>query len=233
MRKVGTIIDNLRQGVKAPDRHKNPYLSEALELQEYLLTQKELSEKFPILFNDMKKPFVLEIGCYMGKNVVELATQNQDKNILGLDITYKRVVKAARKLKRLSADNAKIAICDGKSFFEQIVPDSALHGVCVFFPDPWPKDRHEKNRLLKKEFIELLFKKLTPNGFFWFKTDHKEYFLETEKVLFECGFVADDGESFEPLQQPHTILGGPYETAFQKLFTSKSIPFYQRVYLKE
>ncbi len=233
MRKVGTIIDNLRNGEKAPDRHENPYLLEALTLSKYLFTQDELKENYSTLFSDMNKPIILEIGCYMGKNVIELALQNQEMNILGIDITYKRVVKAARKLKRLEIDNGKIAICDGKSFLKDIIPNNSLHGVCVFFPDPWPKDRHEKNRLLKKEFIENLLHKLLPNGFFWFKTDHEQYFLETNKTVLECGFIPDDALDGEALLQPRTILGGPYETAFQKLFTGKGVPFFQRVYLKE
>lgn len=233
MRKVGTIIDNLRKGEKAPDRHENPYLKEAINLSEYLYTQSELNEKIPTLFKDMSKPFILEIGCYMGKNVVELASQNKDLNIFGIDITYKRVVKAARKLKRLNIDNGKIAICDGRAFLDEMLPDNSLNGVCIFFPDPWPKDRHEKNRLLKKEFTENLFKKLSPKGFFWFKTDHEPYFLETNKIVLESGFVPDDELNGEPLVQPRVIVGGPYETAFQKLFTSKGVPFYQRVYVKK
>lgn len=233
MRKVGTIIDNLRKGENAPDRHENPYLKEAIQLADYLFTQNELNEKFSTLFKDTSKPLILEIGCYMGKNVLEIASQNKQLNILGIDITYKRVVKAARKLKRLNIDNGKIAICDGRAFLSEIIPDKSLNGVCVFFPDPWPKDRHEKNRLLKKEFIDNLYQKLTPKGFFWFKTDHEQYFVETNKLMLESGFVPDDGLNGEPLPQPRDILGGPYETAFQKLFTSKGVPFYQRVYIKE
>jgi tRNA (guanine-N7-)-methyltransferase len=233
MRKIGTIIDNLRKGNKAPDRHENPYLSEALTLSKYLYTHNELKEKYSTLFNDMSRAFVLEIGCYMGKNVIELALQNQEMNILGIDITYKRVVKAARKLKKLDIDNGKIAICDGKVIVKDILPNNSLHGVCVFFPDPWPKDRHEKNRLLKKEFIANLFQKLSFQGFFWFKTDHEQYFLETNKIVLECGFIPDDTMDGEPLTQPRSIHGGPYETAFQKLFTEKGVPFFQRVYVKE
>ena len=100
MRKVGTIIDNLRSGEKAPDRHENPYLTEALQLSDFLYTQNELQNIFPNLFTEMQKPIVLEVGCYMGKNVIEFAAQNPQINFLGIDITYKRVVKSTRKLKR-------------------------------------------------------------------------------------------------------------------------------------
>lgn len=232
MKKIGTIIDNLKKGAKVPERHTNPYLSEAVSLSEYLFTQDELKYHYKTLFNDIKKPLVLEIGCYMGKNVVELAMQNNQLNVLGLDITYKRVVKAARKLKKLNMENSKIAICDGMTFIKEIATDQSLHGVCVFFPDPWPKDRHEKNRLLKKEFIEILFQKISFEGFFWFKTDHEKYFLETNKILLENGFIVDTASNGEYEIQPKSIFGGPYETAFQKLFETKGVPFYQRVYLK-
>lgn len=233
MRKIGTIIDNLRGGEKAPDRHQNPYLTEALQLSEFLYTQNELQRIFPDVFKDMSKPFVLEVGCYMGKNVIELAEQNSGINILGIDITYKRVVKSARKLKRLNLANGKIAICDGRFLIHELLPAEFLDGVCVFFPDPWPKDRHEKNRLLKADFIAGVYKKLKPNGFFWFKSDHAQYFSETNKILLEAGFIADDFADEQPRLQPSNILGGPYETAFQKLFITKGIPFYQRVYLKK
>lgn len=227
MKKVGTIIDNLRKGGKAPERHSNPYLNEVLNLDEYLYTAHELKEKSSIFANS-SRPLVLEIGCYMGKNVLEIAQQNPHLNILGIDITYKRVVKAAKKLKNFNIPNAKIAICDARMLFTEIIPDQSLHGVCIFFPDPWPKDKHEKNRLLSIQFIENLLKKLTPNGFLWFKTDHKLYFEETNKLLLNLGFEHDLNNTL----QPSSILGGPYETAFQKIFTQKGVPFFQSIYLK-
>ncbi|MGY3802945.1 tRNA (guanosine(46)-N7)-methyltransferase TrmB [Pigmentibacter ruber] len=232
MRKVGTIIDNLRSGEKAPDRHENPYLTEALQLSEYLLTQAELQKVFPNIFKDMQKPIVVEVGCYMGKNVIELAQGNNNMNFLGIDITYKRVVKSARKLKRFDINNGKIAICDARYLMNDLLPDQFLDGICVFFPDPWPKDRHEKNRLLNQQFIQVVYQKLKPNGFFWFKSDHLVYFTQTNDLLLKSGFVADDFDNNQPRPQPENIIGGPYETAFQKLFINKGIPFYQRVYLK-
>lgn len=233
MRKVGTIIDNLRSGEKAPDRHENPYLTEALQLSDFLYTQNELQNIFPNLFTEMQKPIVLEVGCYMGKNVIEFAAQNPLMNFLGIDITYKRVVKSARKLKRHNFTNGKIAICDARFLIQELLPNTFLDGICVFFPDPWPKDRHEKNRLLKEDFIADVYKKLKPNGFFWFKSDHPQYFSETDQLLLKLGFIPDDSDTNQPRAQPQNILGGPYETAFQKLFISKGVPFYQRVYVKK
>lgn len=228
MRKFGTIIDNLKQGLQPPTSHSNPYLAESLALSDQLFTQEELKESFHRLF-PIENPLVIEIGCYMGKTVVELSLANPNINFLGLDITYKRVVKSARKLKNNDLQNGKIAICDGRYFLEHIACDNTFAGICVFFPDPWPREKQKKNRLLNKEFVALMLKKLSPNGFFWFKTDSQRYFLETQELLLQAGFVADD----ESLNQPQNIAGGPYETPFQKLFSAQNVPFYHRVYLKK
>jgi tRNA (guanine-N7-)-methyltransferase len=225
MRKLGTIIDSLKEGKETPTRHHNPYLKQALSLADYLYTEQDLKKHNPLLFSVPTQDLIIEVGCYMGKNVIELAQNNPDKNILGLDITYKRVVKSAQKLKNRNLVNGKIVICDGSSFLSEYIPDKSVSVICVFFPDPWPKDRHEKNRLLKRDFVQLMMRKLKPQGRFWFKTDSLPYFENTQRLLFEAGF-REDG-----VKQPASIGGGPYETAFQRIFTQKNIPFYENVYI--
>lgn len=232
MKKLGSIIDKLKEGGPAPTRHHNPYLIEAISLEEYLYTTEELAQKNKPLFQNENNKLVIEIGCYMGKNILEFAQQNKNINFIGLDITYKRSVKSSRKLKREKITNAKIAICEGKYFLQEFTLPHSVSGICVFFPDPWPKEKQEKNRLLKQDFIDLLNEKLESGGFFWFKTDAKAYFLETEKILLQSGFIADDAAPGVPLNKPTLLQGGPYETAFQKIFIAKQVPFYQRVYLK-
>ena len=225
MKKLGTIIDNLKNGKELPTRHENPYFSQALALDQYLLTTREVTEQQTPFFENKNSELIIEIGCYMGKNILEFALQNKDLNFMGLDITYKRAVKAAQKLKRHDVDNAKIALCDGMHFLQECIKDQTLQGVCVFFPDPWPKDRHEKNRLLKQDFIDMLKLKLAPKGFFWLKTDALSYFENTDKLCLESGFQV------EGISQPQKLKGGPYETAFQKIFKEKDVPFYEKVYI--
>ena len=86
--------------------------------------------------------------------------------------------------------------------------------------------------MLKQDFVSLLHKKLEPQGFFWFKTDALNYFQQTEKLLLESGFVLDDESKDCRLNKPKALEGGPYETAFQKIFAAKQVPFYQGVYIK-
>lgn len=222
---AGTLVEKLKRGENAELKHENPYLQEALKLEGILYTNEDLSTQFPTLFVHNELPLVLEIGCYMGKSVLEMAHGNPSVNFLGLDITYKRTVKAARKIKLQNLTNARVGICDALSFLNMI-PDCSLDGVCVFFPDPWPKKRHEKNRLLREDFFQVLRLKLKTDGFFWLKTDHQEYFESACDISKVTGWT--HGNDF----QPALVKGGPYVTQFEGIFLERNEPTYSRVFCK-
>jgi len=234
MRTFGTIIDRLKQGLELPTSHENPYLSESLLLSDVLFTQKELDQKKGSgIFSNDTSPLVIEIGCYMGKTIIELAQANPKTHFLGLDITYKRVVKSAKKIKKQGIENGKIAICDGHYFLEHVAQLNSLDGICIFFPDPWLKKKQRKHRLLNPDFVALAHQKLKPGGFIWFRTDCHEYFCSAQEIILNGGFTADDLDTDQPRSQPSWIHGGPFETTFQKLFTAQGLPFYQRVFVKK
>ena len=225
MRQAGLLVERMKNGESAPDKHFNPYLHEAMDYGHILFTGSEWAEKKSSVFQQEKNPLLVEIGCYMGKNVLEFATQNPDWNILGIDITYKRVVKTARKINNLQLHNAKILISDARIAIAE-APDESLAGVCVFFPDPWPKKKQLKNRLLQEPFLDLLAKKLRPDGFFWFKTDSENYFSDVRLTLENKGW----SES-EPDALPKPLRPLPYTTVFEALFIGKNLPIYRRVFL--
>jgi tRNA (guanine-N7-)-methyltransferase len=224
MRQAGLLVERMKKGESAPEKHFNPYLHEAMEYSNILFTGAEWAEKNASVFAQTDKPLLVEIGCYMGKNVLEFATQNPEWNVLGIDITYKRVVKTARKIKNLGLGNAKILISDARMAFAKI-PDASLSGVCVFFPDPWPKKKQLKNRLLQEPFLGLLAQKLRPDGFFWFKTDSQDYFANVRQSLEVTGW----SES-EPDALPKDLHPLPYTTVFEALFIGKNLPVYRRVF---
>lgn len=223
MKQVGSIVERMKQGEIGPARHDNPYLAETLELAGIIHTGTELKSSFPQIFPDPTRPCVLEIGCYMGKTVLDFAQANPQINILGLDITYKRVAKAGRKIKLDGLVNARIGICDGQGFLNAI-PAHSLQGVMVFFPDPWPKKKQRKNRLLNREFFESLKSKLAPGGFFWFKTDHAEYFESAMNCALQSAWKVSPHESC-----PAAIAQQAYITVFERLFLEKSLPTYHAV----
>ncbi len=224
MRKVGSLIERLKNGELVATKHDNPYLQEAMAYAGILLTPVELLPKFPDVFSEGGKPIVLEIGSYLGKNLVEMATEAPAINVLGLEITYKRAVKTARKIHRAELKNARISICDARHFLPEI-PEESLSGVCVFFPDPWPKARHEKNKLVRKEFFEILKSKLAPAGFVWFKTDHEGYFNYAIEAAMACGWGISERDV-----QPEVLSSSPYTTVFEEMFLTRSEPVYRVVF---
>lgn len=225
MRNVGNIIEILKKGEVFPEKHHNPYLKEALDYDGILLTTTDLETKMRTLFGEDKAPLVIEIGCYLGKNLIEMAQANASMNFLGLDITYKRVVKTARKIHRLETKNAFVGICDGNLMLD-FVDDNSITGVCVFFPDPWAKSKQQKHRLLSESFFEKLVTKLAPGGFFWFKTDHQDYFQDTIAMIKKYDLKN------ERLAPPELIQGGPFVTMFEKMFNEKNQPTYEVTYFK-
>jgi tRNA (guanine-N7-)-methyltransferase len=225
VKQIGGIIERMRAGSAAPDRHANPYLNAALQLEKVLLTSDEVKANFPSYFENTTLPVVLEIGCYLGKSVLEFSQANPQLNILGLDITYKRVVKSAKKIKLLNLENARIGICEGKDFLKGLKSNSLL-GVCLFFPDPWPKKKQAKNRLVQTEFFEILHDKLCANGFFWFKTDSESYFNEAIENIPLQKFGLDTTHT------PLEFMESSYVTSFEELFISKNLPIYRKILRK-
>jgi tRNA (guanine-N7-)-methyltransferase len=227
MKNVGGIVEKMKRGEVSTLRHENPYLSEALDLSEVLLLQSELLNRFPSIFEKNYSRVLVEIGCYLGKNVLEFASKNPNLNVLGLDITYKRSVKSARKIKNASLSNAAIAICDARPFL-QSVPDSSISGICVFFPDPWPKTKQAKNRLLSPLTLLQISLKLKETGFFWFKTDSEAYYnevLEGMRISPNVEWVCDPTEHI-----PLELCESDYITSFEAMFLSKGQKIFRGVF---
>lgn len=225
MRQAGLLVERMKNGQAAPDKHFNPYLHEALDYQGVLLTGAEWQESRAQTFPRHDRPLLVEVGCYMGKNVLEFAQHNPNWNVLGIDITYKRTVKAARKIRSLGLDNAKILISDARAALSHL-PNHSLDGLCVFFPDPWPKKKQRKNRLLQEPFLELLEAKLKPeSGFFWFKTDSEDYFDSVRALTSQRNWTESAPDVLPPQLEPL-----PYTTVFEALFVGKNLPIYRRIF---
>lgn len=215
----GSWLIRSREGVIGTKIPHNPYMFEAVKLQGLLYTIPELKREFPDIFENPGLPLVLEVGCYMGHTVIELAEHNPGINVLGLDIKYKRVVKSVRKIKRAQLTNAKIALCDVMELLP-ILPEHSVYGMFIFFPDPWIKDRHEKHRYLKEQFFNLACSRLAEGGFIWLKTDQKKYFDEITTTAQQYNFTVLD-------RLPGKIAQREYRTLFENTFTEKNIPYYQ------
>ena len=154
---------------KALDSFWNQYvISELSEIQEFIRGNYSL----------------LDIGFGAGETLVSVAQKKSDISLLGAEVYQSGIGTVLSKAERLNLENIKIVNEDVEDLLQNKIPDNSFDAIIMFYPDPWPKRRHQKRRLVKTEFIELLNKKLKPNGIFYFKTDWKDYYDEVT-CLFE------------------------------------------------
>ena len=119
---------------------------------------------------------LLDIGFGAGETLVSIAQNKLDMSLLGAEVYRSGIGTVLSKADEFNLENIKIVNEDAEDLLQNKIPDNSFDVIIMFYPDPWPKRRHHKRRLIKKEFIDLLNKKLKPNGIFYFKTDWKDYF---------------------------------------------------------
>jgi tRNA (guanine-N7-)-methyltransferase len=222
----GRWLIEIRSGTASALVAHNRYLYESIKQRNMIYTLPELEQDYNSLFEDMSRPLLVEVGCYFGDTLVELAIDNPGFNVLGLDIKYKRVVKTVRKIKRTKLTNTKTALCDVLQFME-LPPKHSVTALCVFFPDPWRKNRHEKFRFLNGYFFKMAQEILVPDGFIWFKTDHPDYFIETTETAAQNNFIT--AHQFPS----HIIKERPYKTLFEEVFISQNKPINEAIFVKK
>lgn len=148
----------------------------------------------------IKAPTIMEIGFGMGDSLFTLAQEYPEINFIGIDV-YRPGVGAL--LIQLVANNLKnvyIYCADAIEVLNQCIPNSSLDEILILFPDPWPKQRHHKRRLIQTEFIELIRRKLKPNGKLHIATDCENYAKHILKILEQVhGF-----EKTQPKTRPLT-----------------------------
>ncbi|WP_394754072.1 tRNA (guanosine(46)-N7)-methyltransferase TrmB [Crenothrix sp.] len=120
-------------------------------------------------------PLIVEIGFGNGESLAEMAAANPDKNYIGIEVHRPGVGHLLMKIKQENITNLRIYNHDAIDILENHIADESVTGVHLFFPDPWPKKRHYKRRIVRTSFIELLLKKLKPSGYFHAATDWENY----------------------------------------------------------
>jgi tRNA (guanine-N7-)-methyltransferase len=118
---------------------------------------------------------VLDIGCGMGDSTRTQASADPMTDIIALDVHTRGVATLLRGIERDALTNVRVVLDDAVGFIEERVTPEALAGVRIYFPDPWPKSRHRKRRLVQPWFIEMLAGRLAPGGFVHCATDDDTY----------------------------------------------------------
>ena len=128
-------------------------------------------------------PLVFEIGSGMGETTLEIARAHPEVNYLAAEVHLPGVGALLKRIEEAHLTNLRIIRHDALEVLEHMIQDASLAALHVFFPDPWPKKRHHKRRLIQKAFAALAARKLAPGGILHAATDWPEYAVQMLEVL--------------------------------------------------
>ncbi len=128
-------------------------------------------------------PCTLEIGFGDGLSLLQQAKAHPERNYLGIEVHRPGVGRMLIALERAGIENVRVVCEDAVAVLQHNIPDSSLACVQLFFPDPWPKKRHHKRRIVQPAFVQLVQQKLLPGGHFHLATDWEEYAWHMMEVL--------------------------------------------------
>jgi tRNA (guanine-N7-)-methyltransferase len=162
----------------------------------------ELFPRFGIPFSDAflnatevfgrTAPLVLEIGSGMGETTAQIAQADPQTDFIAIEVHGPGVGSLLKKIAALELKNLRIIRHDAVEVLERMIPDGALAGIHLFFPDPWPKKRHHKRRLVQAPFAALAARKLAPGGYIHAATDWPEYATQIEEVFSSNSFFVKE-----------------------------------------
>jgi tRNA (guanine-N7-)-methyltransferase len=128
-------------------------------------------------------PHILEIGFGMGETTATIAAANPQNDYLGIEVHSPGVGSLMKRIGEEQLQNIRVIQHDAVDVLQSMLPPESLDGVHLFFPDPWPKKRHFKRRLVQPPFIALVASRLKPGGYFHAATDWEDYATQMLSVL--------------------------------------------------
>lgn len=129
------------------------------------------------------RPLEVDLGCGDGSFLLEMAKHHPERDFLGVERLLGRVRKVCNKLTRRGLANARVLRLESRYTVEWLLPESAVSRLHLLCPDPWPKVRHHRRRIIQPEFLEAVHRALVPGGEFLFMTDHDDYFEWTAEMV--------------------------------------------------
>ena len=186
-----------------------------VELQS-ILEPLALAELFP-----QPLPLEVELGCGDASFLVEYARQNPGTNFIGVERLLGRIQKLHRKGKKWALTNLRGVRIESAYFLQYLLPEHSAQALHIYFPDPWPKKKHRKFRLINESFPALARRALTANGVVYLRTDDLDYFEQMTEVF---KAAAD----FRAVPTPATLA--EITTDFEREFNAQGIPTQRAAY---
>jgi tRNA (guanine-N7-)-methyltransferase len=151
---------------------------------------------------DPARPLEVDLGCGDGSFLVAMAAHYPDRDFLGVERLLGRVGKVGRKIVRMGLTNCRVMRLESRYTVEWLLPEAAVERLHLLCPDPWPKVRHHRRRLVQAEFLAAVRRVLVPHGEFLFMTDHEDYAAWVREVVATVDGFAElpwsDGDFFYP-----------------------------------
>lgn len=152
----------------------------------------------PVRHFGRSAPLVLEIGSGMGRTTVMQAAADPATDILAVDVHTPGIATLLVQAEQAGVSNVRAVIGDAVEVVDHMLAASSLTGVRIYFPDPWPKVRHRKRRLIQKDFVDLLVPRVKPGGFLHCATDIEQYADQMLAVLSAHPQLHNPFEGFAP-----------------------------------
>ena len=200
------------------------YKNWVLDEEEALSFKEQWKEK---VFQSLtEKALDVEIGSGNGEHFAYLAENYPDRLFLAIELKYKPIIQTVRRLKTRQLNNAKV-IRYNACLIDRIFASNEINNVYIYFPDPWPKKRHHKHRLINKEFLERLYSVQKKNCFVKIKTDDKAYFTEIQELFKNSSYqLVECSENMHKQKNKISFM-----TFFERIFVRKNQPVYYAKYL--
>jgi tRNA (guanine-N7-)-methyltransferase len=158
-------------------------------------------------------PLEVDLGCGDGRFLLEMARHYPERNFLGVERLMGRVKKVCRFAHKQDLTNVQVLRLESRYVVEWLLAPGSIRRLHLLCPDPWPKLKHHRRRLMQGRFLDAALRALEPGGEFLFKTDHDEYFEWAREKVIEFG-------KFELLDWPEDAFFYP-KTDFQLLWESE------------
>jgi tRNA (guanine-N7-)-methyltransferase len=174
-----------------------------------------------------RRPVELEVGCGKGTFLLARAAGRPEINVLGVDCARTYCAYTADRVRRGGLRNARVLCADAATLLREALAPRSLLRVHVYFPDPWPKRRHRRRRLIQPPFVADARRALILGGQLIVVTDHLDYFQEIRRVL-----DAADGLLTVPMTPPAERQGELVGSNFERKYAAEGRPVYRTARLR-
>lgn len=162
-------------------------------------------------------PVTLEIGFGNGESLVALAASHPERNFLGLEVHPPGVGHALLSCEAARLQNVRVLCQDAVEVLQRRLADASLDEVLLYFPDPWPKKRHHKRRIVQPAFVELVAQRMRPGGVLRMATDWQPYAEHMLATVGACALLRNESPSGDYVERPASRPVTRFERRGQRL----------------